>query len=1814
MAKNKKKLLFSILLILIVILTINTSQAAQDFNSLNTTIQSADPGVTIDLNDNYTDNSADGIQITITKDIIINGNGNVLNFNKKTANNIIINNGVTVTLKNLTLINGNNSHGGVINNNGTLIIINSKFINNTANGTEGLDYVGGGAIYNWANLNITSSKFINNNAWDGGAIYNWANLNITSSEFSNNNVLYDGGAIYNWMGNITITGSKFISNNASNDSISDGGAIFNNKGNITITNSNFTNNTAANTAGTIYNNGNITITNSNFTNNTATPDGGSIYNKGNINISNSNFNSNTAITGSGGAIYNDGKLNITTSNFTSNIANYGGVIYNHATLIIRDSSFTGNYGSVIFNHNGNLNVFASNFTSNTASYGGVIYNQQAEATIDDSSFINNHASLNGGVIYNCFSSELSISHSVISNNTGNYYMYNTGSSRLNANGNYWGNLNPTTDNLVFNFTVTNYYLFKLTSNKNNMSRNEIANLSVICVSNDTNTPWSAPEIDIGNITFNTTPTSATITQTSKVTATFQPHTLDTYTVTAKSTLIPELSTEIIIKRSSFEELNQEIQNNLTAHNNEMNLTRDYKDLNNVPIIINGSIIINGNGHLLDFNNQVSVDASRITIINGVTVTLNDLIVINGYAGYGPITNNGNLSLNNILFENNTVFSCGGAILNEVGGIINISNSSFINNAAGDGMHNRYGGAIFNMGNITIVNSSFINNTAVDYGGAIYNNALGTLTISQSILIGGTDIIYNKGNINADGNYWGNLNPTIDSLVNFAVDDYYLFKINSDKSSTRRGELVNLNAGIVLNTTNSSTWMGPTIDMGTVTFNNIANANITQTGNYTATFTSSTLGTYTVTADTTHLSTLSITIRVRLANFEELNNEIQNNLTAHNTEMNLTQDYADNTGFQIIINRSILINGNGHVLDFNKQTDNYIIINWAKVTLNKLTLVNGNNTDGGTIYNNGTLIINNCLFENNTATMWGGAIYNDVLSNFTINGSTFNNNTAREGGAIWNYNGIFNIINSIFTNNQVTLGGGAITNDGALSISNSTFTDNIASGNNSYGGAIVNAGMLSLSNSTFTDNIASGNNSYGGAIYSRFYLDINNSTFTANNASGNNTYGGAIFADGGITIIDSSFINNTSPGSNSYGGAIYNDNGRLNITDSTFTSNSAIYGGVIENYRGTFNITDSTFTSNTAEYGGAIDNYLGTLNIINNTFMDNTALEGGAISNDNGTLIINDSSFTGNSAFGYGGAIENSANITIIDSSFTSNTAEYGGAIDNYENSLVIIRNSSFTDNIAKFGGSIYADNGTINITGSKFMDNNATENGGVIYSNDTSTLNILNSSFTGNTATSYGGVIVNNGDIVSIMGSNFNNNTAGYGGAITNFVNITISDSNFINNNATGFGGSIHNMGSMNISSSKFMDNNAMYGGGAINNPGYSNIISSTFNNNTALEGGAIYTVRNITITGSTFTGNNATLNGGVIYNDVGILNISQSILADNMGNYTIYSTIKTINTANGNYWGNLNPTVDNLTNFLVEDYYRLSLGNDTSTFVGTKITISLLPRLNTTEETTWTGPVLIIPNATFNCTPDTVDLKQTNNNTVIFTAPASGVYNVIATTLNANSRITVTVNKLATNIVITSMTSSLKQGNTFKIVVTLKTGTTPLTGKIVTFKGYRGKTYTNKTNSKGQATLYIKKVVAGTYTITAQYQGDTTQYNLSNKVSRKLTVAKPVTILKITSTTPRNGQKGYSQTRTFIITFNQKIKKSSKYSKIYIRNLNTRLYVTFTKKIVGNKLYIKMKAKRYKKHYYRIYIPRYAIVSYNKKTITKSKTIKFRT
>jgi len=171
-------------------------------------------------------------------------------------------------------------------------------------------------------------------------------------------------------------------------------------------------------------------------------------------------------------------------------------------------------------------------------------------------------------------------------------------------------------------------------------------------------------------------------------------------------------------------------------------------------------------------------------------------------------------------------------------------------------------------------------------------------------------------------------------------------------------------------------------------------------------------------------------------------------------------------------QAVTISGNNAVRIF-------WLISGAVLTLKNLTIAKGGNgTDGGGIYNLGTLRVANSTFSGNSAGGGhGGAIYNSA-GVLIVTNSTFSNNTAPSGlgGAIENYAGTVTIANSTFSGNSAHTGGG-ISNyaSGTLNITNSSFSGNSAT---YLGGGIDNsAGAVTLRN-TIIANSASGGNCAG----------------------------------------------------------------------------------------------------------------------------------------------------------------------------------------------------------------------------------------------------------------------------------------------------------------------------------------------------------------------------------------------------------------------------------------------------------------------------------------------------------------------------------------------------------------------------------------------------------------------------------------------------------------------------------------------------------------------------------------------------------------
>ena len=306
---------------------------------------------------------------------------------------------ITGTISKTKFTNNKAQYGGAIDIcAGTIKIINSKFINNSA------DVEGGAIDINAANGNpkvtISSSNFINNSAPVGGAICNVHDLTVKGSTFIDNTP----NTIFNWVGaggnlnlniktftdlqnaiglvtgtltlnqNVAMTAKEaanFVNGVVINKNIRiDGkghtidaknlGRIFSIGEGFTVTLTNATLiNGKADKGGAIYNDGSLTLSDVKLSDNAADSYGGAVFNNGNLVVGNSVFDSNNIVNrGSasvdygGAAIYNwyDGVLTVSGSNFTNNIKNYKngdrlvGAIATIGDATISDSYFVNNTG------------------------------------------------------------------------------------------------------------------------------------------------------------------------------------------------------------------------------------------------------------------------------------------------------------------------------------------------------------------------------------------------------------------------------------------------------------------------------------------------------------------------------------------------------------------------------------------------------------------------------------------------------------------------------------------------------------------------------------------------------------------------------------------------------------------------------------------------------------------------------------------------------------------------------------------------------------------------------------------------------------------------------------------------------------------------------------------------------------------------------------------------------------------------------------------------------------------------------------------------------------------------------------------------------------------------------------------------------------------------------------------------------------------------------------------------------------------------------------------------------------------------------
>ncbi|WP_458405094.1 right-handed parallel beta-helix repeat-containing protein, partial [Methanobrevibacter sp.] len=1450
-----------------------------------------------------------------------------------------------VTFKNNTATSGK---AGAFNiPSGTVLSLSDlKFIGNDASDVGGALYFAG----SYSNFNIDGWVFENNSASQGGAIYfaqSMPGLTIQNSNFTNNkakiaDASLGGGAIFipASSNGVTIYRSNFTGNNASS---ANGGAIFfkSKSSNIIIEESVFDNNNALSGGAIQFFAGNsddgftnIDVIKSNFTNNKATQTGSYggaaiTFNKVNdVDFEYCIFDGNYAV--NFGALMFDNFRDIyyNRCNFTNNNATDGGAIYYKGTLTRGNSTYIKCYfdhnwangnGAAIYTLGNNVIIMNSTFTNNHAeSWAGVIQmgNQESGFATDglditDSLFINNTA-WNAGAVDTYGTSNAHIIRCLFDNNAavskgGAVYM--TGNYGLIDNCNFTNN-NASDGSAVAYIPPTESSVGQTKANITNC--NFINNTAASSqYGRGVATVWfesSGGKIISCNFTNNSAEISAGIYVNIR---------------------------EVTIKDSNFKSLNA-----TTGDGGAVYVENDER--------ITGTVITNctfsdthayGDGGAI-YNNA---DETTVEKCNFTDVTAGHdggAIYLSGESGTvslcnftaGHADNDGGAiyfnSLRGIIsyckFINNTALNGGAIVL--ANNIQTILNSTFIgNNATGNG------GAIYSVGKdvLNIRESIFANNTA-NNGGAVYytsftgNNPNGLVIYNNTFIDnfafyngGAVDYVVNGTIPYRDYNLFNNEGVNASGRVTWVHDgkelihtslfknniDYYMNVSSIIEGNKAIGIIVNVSKRFNKTTTEINITVvnshGQTvIDNVLYSGVNFRSADWVDEGDYIIIkihLTRQPIGDYNLTLgikDDNH------NYKEQKINYSSVFTEKGDFVTLQEMVNNATELYRQTGIIQVInldsgkgyyydpeydgemgqaqinITAPVIINGNGVTIDahgFCRIFD----INADNVTINNIVFKNGNasgnmsnsdnNMSGGAILwrgSNGTLanstFLENCAYD-------GGAVFVQSGTSDTITNCEFENNIAEHnGGAVdWNStNG--NLINSRLHDNKAAYGGAVFVgaNGGNSQIYNSVFTNNNAS---ERGGAVdwyASSGDIVLS--TFINNHA---DAYGGAVFVGTQSNngtVYNSTFNSNTAG---IKGGAIDwnATGGY-VNKSFFYNNVAQN----GGAIFvgANSTAGHIINSVFEGNNASLadgrGGAVDWYASSGDIENSNFTNNNAAYGGAV--FVGHEtdggNITNSRFESNTAtVNGGAVDWNASTGHLTHSYFYDNTANENGGALyigTNSTGGSAYNNTFVSNSAQNGGAV------------------------AWNAANGIINA--SKFYNNTASQNGGAVFVGAEGTQgHIVDSVFDGNNATSgRGGAVDWYASSGEIYNTTFNSNRGKYGAAVyigseSHGGNITLS--NFTNNEATeeGLGGAIYwDSTNGNVRDSTFRLNNASMGGAIYvkDSDVEGSIVNSTFEENYATGiGGAVYlkNVLNASISNSTFKENsvdNIFGQGGALYID----------------------------------------------------------------------------------------------------------------------------------------------------------------------------------------------------------------------------------------------------------------------------------------------------------------------------------------------------------
>ena len=1452
------------------------NEIQKDFTSLQTDIDNSQNVFELTYDVKHGDDEIDNYGISITKNTIINGNGHTIDANGHGSIFVVKDSSVTLTLNDLTLINANpvSDSSGIVSNGGAVYFDGSTLIVNNVNFKNNTVYKCGGAIYTTGTCIVDSSVF------DGNDV-----------QFRSQNIDNGGAAIYADNGASLLISNSQIINNHKNMVIRD-----NNVGDLVD--------------GVVVATGYTKISKSYFRNNSGCY-GGAVTSLGYTNagknqiiIENSVFDANRAFQGAAVNVMGS-TFKISGTNFTNN----KGVGY---------GSGNPNVGALLTWYGCEGTISDCNFINNTADNGaayrlGDDNKGVSSASVDSCTFINNTASNQGGAVYEggtTGKATLDIKNSTFTNN----------SAKKEGSAIYSGyTLNIDDDTTFTNNMVYMYYTGTL-------------NIGEIKTFTDLQKAINMVEGDIY--------LSSNVTMLASEADNF-----------VNGIVVDHL---VNLKCDGF---------TINANNlgRIFNVTSTADKLN-----IYNANLINGNADIGGaIYNTGSVYAYNTNFINNTAATMG-----------GAVFNNGTLTIQKCIVDNNDITKRtssdsedygGAAIYNWYDSTLFIKNSTISNNLKNYKNGDYVVGAVTSLGKTIISQNSYFVNNSGRWGGAITTSGsslpgkkVNELSISDStfskngglygagIFIQGskfsiTSCVFDSNTASGKGNMTPNDNngAAIEVTNTDKAITGTISKSTFTNNKAQYGGAIDICAGTIKITNSKFINNSADVEGGAIDINALnGNPKVTISGskfiNNSAPLGGAILNIKDLTVKgSTFINNTPNTIfnwvgdggnlNLNIRTFTDLQNAIglvTGTLTLNQNVAMTAKEAADFTN-GITINKDITIDGKGHTIDAKNLGRIFSIGEGFTVTLTNATLINGKATEGGAIYNDGSLTLSDVKLSDNAADSYGGAVFNN--GELVVSDSVFDSNDIVNRGSA-----------------SVDYGGAAIYNwyDGTLTVSGSNFTNNIKNYKNGDNlvGAITTIGNATVSGSNFVNN----SGRWGGAISATgAELRKNSSTLTVSNTifkDNSALYAGAVYIWGSnYNITDCVFDNNTAfgkgnmtPNNNNGGALVVSQVSRFNepitgtISGSKFTNNKAQYGGAAYFNKGFVTITDSVFENNiaTAEGGAVGFSHASVKDLVvsinNSSFVGNKAPVAGAIFTNVDSKITN-SNFINNSAAKIGGAICNVNDLTVENSKFVNNTpqaihnskelhlgietfTDLQNAIDLVDGILTLDSDIAMTDDeAAGFVGGVAINKNiridgkghtisaedlgrifsigegfTVTLTNATLINGKATE-GGAIYNDGSLTLSDVKLS--DNAADSYGGAVFNNGELVvsdSVFDSNdiVNRGSAGvdYGGAaIYNWENakLDISKSNFTNNiknyvNGDRLVGAVTTIGNATISDSYFVNNSGRWGGALAATGGVS--------------GSAINT---IDVDGTKFV-NNTALYGGAMFVWASNYTISNSVFDNN--------------------------------------------------------------------------------------------------------------------------------------------------------------------------------------------------------------------------------------------------------------------------------------------------------------------------------------------